>query len=176
MERLTTEAMAVAGDTHWPTGVAVSSHFTIRTLERYRTGIPCNDGAVARCQTALRKAAAQVGAIRLALTGLTLTPASVMLCASPADSAIERFADALAEALGDDAWFEADFDRTIWSSNLVHFTQAPQDPQALIIWVADRRHLDLGPSTHPYAQLVTWKFNGRHIVPATLGTAGLGGQ
>lgn len=175
MERITAEAMAVAGESHWPTGAAVSSHFTIRTLENYRSSVPKDDERVMRYQAALRQASARVGSIRLELTGLTLTPASVMLCASPADPTAERFAECLAEELADDGWFEAGFNRDIWYSNLVHFTGFPADPQALVEWVAARRNLDLGSSVHTHVDLVAWKFNHRHMVSATLGRAELSG-
>lgn len=175
IERVTAEAMAVAGESHWPTGAAVASHFTIRTLENHRSFVPKDDERVMRYQTALRQASARVGSIQLELTGLTLTPASVMLCASPSDTTIERFAEYLMEELADDGWFEAGFNRDIWYSNLVHFTGSPADPGALVEWVTARRHLDLGSSVHTYADLVAWKFNNRHMVPATLGRAELSG-
>lgn len=175
MERATAEAMAVAGDSHWPTGAAISSHFTIRTLENYRSLVPRGDERVMRYQAALRQASARVGSIRLELTGLTLTPASVMLCASPSGPAVERLAEYLAEELADDGWFEAGFNRDIWYSNLVHFNGLPADPRALVEWVAARRNLDLGMSVHTRADLVAWKFDNRHMVPVTLGGAELGG-
>ncbi len=175
MERVSAEAMAVAGDSHWPTGASISSHFTIRTLEHYRPNVAKDDERVIRYQAALRQASDRVGAIRLELTGLTLTPASIMLCASPSDHTVERFAGYLAEELADDAWFEGGFDRDIWYSNLVHFTGLPEDSQALVEWVAARRSLDLGSSVHTSADLVAWTFNDRQMVPATLGRAELSG-
>ncbi|MGW1292929.1 hypothetical protein [Streptomyces sp. NPDC002533] len=175
MDRVTAEAMAVAGGSHWPTGAAVSSHFTVRTLERYRPAVPEDDEQVLRYRAALREASARVGTIRLELTGLTLTPASVMLCASPSHDAIERFAGYLAEELASDAWFEAGFTRDIWYANLVHFTGLPENPEALVEWVAARRSLDLGASVHTFADLVSWTFDGRHMVPVTVGRAQLRG-
>ncbi|EFE75219.1 hypothetical protein SSIG_02776 [Streptomyces filamentosus NRRL 11379] len=176
MERVTAEAMAVAGGSHWPTGAEVSSHVTVRTLERYRPAVAEDDEQVLRYRAALRRASARVGTIRLELTGLTLTPASVMLCASPSDDAIERFAGYLAEELTSDGWFEAGFTRDIWYANLVHFTGLPENPQALVEWVAARRSLDLGASVHTFADLVSWTFTGRHMVPATLGSERLRGS
>ncbi|MFF0336679.1 hypothetical protein ACFYUM_29325 [Streptomyces fimicarius] len=145
-ERITAEAMAVAGDSHWPTGAVVSSHFTIRTLERYRPNVSKDDERVLRYQAALRQASARVGTIRLA------------------------------EGLASDGWFEAGFTRDIWYSNLVHFTGLPENPQALVEWVAARRSLGLGASVHTFADLVSWTFNGRHMEPATLGRAKLRGS
>ncbi|WGP10669.1 hypothetical protein [Streptomyces sp. SH5] len=176
MERMTAEAMAVAGGPHWPTGAEVSSHFTVRTLEHYRPNVAEDDERVLRYQAALRRASARVGTVRLELTGLTLTPASVMLCAAPSDDAVERFAGCLAEELAGDGWFEAGFTRDIWYANLVHFTGLPEHPQALVEWVAARRSLDLGASVHTSAELVSWTFNGRHMVPATLGSGKLRGS
>ncbi|MFJ4440425.1 hypothetical protein [Streptomyces sp. NPDC088923] len=176
MERVTEEVMAVAGEAHWPTGAANSSHFTVRTLENYRSFVPDDDERVMRYRTALRQASARTGSIRLELTGLTLTPASVMLCASPSGPAIERFAACLAEELGDDGWFEAGFTRDIWYANLVHLTGLPTDPRALVEWVAARRDLDLGSSVHTSVDLVAWTFGNRHMVPTTLGRAELNGS
>ncbi|MCF3961971.1 hypothetical protein L1885_09865 [Streptomyces fuscigenes] len=173
MERLTAEAMTVAGDSHWPTGGAVSSHFTVRTLERYRRGIR-EDERLLRYRAAIRTAAGRVGTVRLELTGLTLTPASVMLCASPSGEAAEQFAEHLAEDLADDGWFEAGFRRDIWYANLVHFTGPLANPQALVDWVDARRGLALGASVHSCVHLVAWSFDGRRMVPETLGKADLG--
>lgn len=165
LERVTAEAMAVSGDGHWPTGAARSSHFTVRALEPHRAPIPPDDERAARYGAATRAAAAQVGPVTLRLTGLTLTPGSVMLRAEPEDGTADRFAHALAEALGDDAAFEAGLHRDIWYANLVHFTAPPADPPALVDWVAARRDTDLGASTHPYAELAAWRFDGTQTVP-----------
>ncbi|MFJ6610111.1 hypothetical protein ACIQPT_07500 [Streptomyces sp. NPDC091289] len=144
-------------------------------MENYRSSIPEGDERVMRYQAALRQSSARVGSIRLELTGLTLTPASVMLCASPSGPAVEQFAECLAEELADDGWFEAGFNRDIWYANLVHFTGLPADPGALVEWVAARRNLDLGSSVHTCVDLVAWKFDARHMVAATLGRAELSG-
>ncbi|WP_234010289.1 hypothetical protein [Streptomyces sp. SPB074] len=130
LERLTAAAMAVAGDAHWPTGAVVSSHFTVRTLERHRRAVPRDDERVTRYRSALRRSCGRVGPVRLELTGLTLTPTSVMPCASSPDRAADRFAACLAEELGHDGWFEAGFTRDIWYANLVHLTGLPPRPEA----------------------------------------------
>ncbi|WP_245178814.1 hypothetical protein [Streptomyces montanisoli] len=110
------------------------------------------------------------------LTGLTLTPASVMLCASPPDEAVELLAEHLAEELADDGWFEADLKRDIWYSNLIHFAGPLADPEALIDWVAARQSLELGSTLHTCVDLIAWSFDGRHMVPTTLGKADLHGS
>lgn len=45
---ITREAMSVAGEGHWPTGTADSSHFTLRALEKHRLSVPDGDARVSR--------------------------------------------------------------------------------------------------------------------------------
>lgn len=173
VDEMTRQAMAVAGDSHWPTGAVCSSHFTVRTLERYRSHIPKDDERVACYQAAMVRAAARTDAVRLRLTGLSLSPGGVMLCADPVDAAAERLADSLADELGEAGWFEADFHRDIWYATLVHFTGAPSDPAGLIDWAAARWHMDMGMSVHTSVELVHWRFNGAQTVPKVIGAARL---
>lgn len=174
IEDLTRETMEVAGSAHWPTGYADSSHFTVRALERHRADVPAHDANVTRYLGALRTAAAAVGPISLALTGVTLTANSVMLCADPIDNKIQEFHAGLGDALGADGWLEADTDRNIWYANLVHFTSAPDHPRALIAWVATRRDFDMGLSHHHECELIVYRFNGSRITTKTLATVPLG--
>lgn len=166
---LTEEAMEYAGPGHWPTGRPVSSHFTVRVLDRFRDDLhpahPWTDermGAVAR-------AAGRTGPVRLRVTGLTLTRASVMASAEPIGSGADDFAAALAEELGPWGFYEASFDRSIWYSNLIHFTGPLAAPEALVQWVARRRALDLGVTEVPAAHLLDWKYDGCQMVPVSLG-------
>ncbi|WP_329431531.1 hypothetical protein OG564_00560 [Streptomyces sp. NBC_01280] len=165
---ITREAMSVAGEGHWPTGTADSSHFTLRALEKHRLSVPDGDARVSRYVAALRTAARVIGPVRLTLSGLTLTPGCIMLCAEPSDDAIERLYDAYEDALGEEAWLEADFDRNIWYSTLVHFTRPLTKPQAVVDWVGERRELALGQVECRHAELVVYRFNGSRIVMETL--------
>ncbi|MFB8267050.1 2'-5' RNA ligase family protein [Streptomyces sp. NPDC055955] len=168
IEDVTRNAMAVAGAGHWPTGKADSSHFTLRALENHRVSVPDGDARVARYIAALRKATSTVGPVRLTLSGLTLTPGCVMLCAEPGDDAVERLYDAYGDALAEDGWLEAGFDRNIWYSTLLHFTSPLANPQAVVQWVGDRRHLALGEVECRHAELVVYRFNGSRMVMETL--------
>jgi hypothetical protein len=174
LDVLTRQAVEMAGGSHWPTGSTVSAHFTVRSLEAHRTPIAPDDAAIARYGIALRKAAGTIsGPIRFAITGLTLTPTSVMACALPLDSAADDLAAALAGALGEDGWHEASFNRDIWYVNLVHFVGPIPDPVALVDWVSQRRQLDVGVTTAPTVELMRWEFNGAQVVPVRLVTLSL---
>src|SRR5215472_1601906 len=174
IEDLTREAMELAGRAHWPTGYADSSHFTVRALEPHRVDVPEDDANVTRYLDALRAAAATVGPISLALTGVTLTPNSVMLRADPIENTLHEFHAELGDALGADGWLEANISRNIWYANLVHFTSAPDHPRKLIDWVARCRALDMGLSHHHECELVVYRFNGGRITTEALATVPLG--
>ena len=163
----------MSGDGHWPTGTAGVAHFTVRALEAHRSAIPDDDPSVARYAAALRCAASRSRPARLRINGLTLTPSGVMACAYPDDPAAGEFAARLAGELGEDAWFEADYNREIWYSVLVHFTGPLTNPPALVDWVGARRDLDLGGTHVGAAELCRWRFNGTQPVPATLASAAL---
>lgn len=174
LDDVTREAMSYAGDGQWPTGTARSSHLTVRALEPHREEVPADDVRATRYREALVRAARRAGPVRFRLTGLTLTPSSVMLCAEPIGDPPGVLAAALADELGDAGWFEAEFRRDIWYANLVHFAGPLRDAAALVAWVRARRHRALGVSVHTYAQLAVWRFDGRQCVPEVLGEARLG--
>lgn len=108
--------------------------------------------------------------MRLRVTGLTLTRGSVMASAEPVDGAAAGFASALAEELGGAGWYEANVERTIWYTNLVHFAGPVTAPRALVGWVADRRRLDLDVTTCDRAELLDWGYDGGQMVPVRLGS------
>lgn len=170
LDRVTTEALRYAGHGHWPTGASRSSHFTVRVLDRYRDDLTADRESVGPLVAAMRRAAVASGPLRLRLTGLTLTPASVMAAAEPEDGGPAAFAAALAHELGEHGWFEADVDRTIWYANLVHFTGPIADREALVEWVADRRQVDLG-AVEARPELLDWVFEEGQMVPVLLGGA-----
>lgn len=167
LESLTTEAMQYAGQGHWATGAVRSSHFTVRVLDRYRGELSRDDPAILRQAAAMRRAASVSGVVELRLTGLTLTPASVMARAEPVGSSAETFASTLAAELGEDGWYESGVDRSIWYSNLVHFTGPVAAPAALVAWVARLREADL-PEVTTEVELLHWVFDGQQMLPVVL--------
>jgi hypothetical protein len=156
------EALTVAGPRHWPTGASDAVHFTVRAIEAHRNAIPDDDPVLTRCAAALNRAST-AQPVRLQLVGLTLTPSGVMVCAYPTDGAADEFARRLGDELGDDGWFEAALHRDIWYATLVHFTGELADPAGLVQWVAERRQLDLGVVDAATAELVAFRYTGRHM-------------
>ena len=164
------EAAALAGPGHWPSGDADLVHFTVRSLERHRENVADDDPAAARYAAALAKAAG--APIRLRLTGLTMTPVSVMACAWPCDDAADDFAATLEVALGPDGSYETG-ERDIWYANVLHFAGPVADPAGLIDWVTQRRELDLGEVTMEAAELCQWVPGPRRPAPRVLASVRL---
>jgi len=165
---LTKDAMRIAGRHHWPTGSLTAVHFTVRALEWFRTEVPEDDPSVARYTAALQRAAERAKPVALTVRGLTLSPSCIMACAEPTDGTAADFAQALAEELGADGWLEADFNRSIWYSTLVHFAGPIDDPQRLVTWITERRETLIAQATFDTAQLIRYAFNGHHTELVTL--------
>lgn len=175
LDMLATEALAIAGSDHWPTGARASSHVTVRSLEAHRDPIDAGDAAVARYGLALERTAKRCRPVRFALTGITLTPIAVMACIEPIDTAADELAMALAEELGADAWREANFDRDIWYATLVHFTGPIEDPGGLVDWVVERRRTSFGMAGSTEVELIRWTYDGHQVQPVRLSLATLAG-
>lgn len=169
LDRLTAEAAALAGATgdgaaggggggaggHWQTGQAGSAHLTVRALEFYRPSVDPDEPVIKRYLSAMERAATTVGPARIEVTGLTLTPGTVMASAVAVDDQADRFMDQLKEELGPDAWHELDYGRRdIWYLNLLHFTTDIPSPEPLISWVEAHRSISLGEATIRSAELV----------------------
>lgn len=161
LHKVMDEALQLAGPGHFQTGLAGSSHFTVRVLEYYRDEVGPDDAAVVRYRRALQLAASRCGPVALNVTGLTLTLGSVMACAVPVDDGADQFMDTLKEELGQDAWLEAGFRRDIWYLNLLHFANDITCPDRLIEWVKARRDLDLGVAHADRAHLVRYRYDDR---------------
>jgi hypothetical protein len=157
LDTLTSEAAALAGPGHWQTGQPGSAHLTVRALEGYREVIPPDDAAIQRYRAAIERAAP--GPTRFRVTGLTLTPGSVMACAVPLDASADDFMDRLTTELGPDGWFERPHGRRdIWYLNLLHFTTSVTHPEKLIGWVAGHRRTELGEVRITGAELVRFRY------------------
>jgi hypothetical protein len=169
IEHVAAAAAAIIGSHHWLAGTAARSHLTLRVLEPYRARVPAGDQRVARYAAALRTAVRGIGPIRFALTGLTLTPISVMARASPADTAADDLADAFAVALDPDGRYR---DRPgIWYVNLAYFTGPVRDAQDLIDWVAARRELTVADVLVTDIQIVRWRYTSTGMMPVVLASA-----
>lgn len=168
VERVALTAAAVVGEHHWLAGAVPRSHLTLRSdLEHYRATVPAGDPLVARYAAALRVAARGIGPIRFAVTGLTLTPTSVMACAIPADGAAGALASAFRAALqarGCDRGRPPD----IWYLNLVYFTGPVRDAQGLIDWVGARREMAVTDLLVTDLQIARWSYTGNGMRPVVL--------
>src|SRR5579859_5104667 len=100
VQRIALDAAEVVGPRHWLPGSAATSHLTVRArLEPHRAAVPDGDPMVSRYAAALGKAASDPVPIGFSLTGLTLTPISVMARATPAGPAADELAAAFADGL-----------------------------------------------------------------------------
>ncbi|MDX6260194.1 MAG: hypothetical protein QOH84_1882 [Kribbellaceae bacterium] len=157
LDELTTEAAALAGPGQWQTGQLGSAHLTVRALEYYRPTVDPDEPVIKRYQSAMERAAA-TGPARIEVTGLILTPGSVMAAAQPLDDQADLFMDQLKFELGPDAWLELPSGRRdIWYLNLLHFTTAIPDPERLIDWVGARRNSVFGKVSIDTAELVRFR-------------------
>jgi hypothetical protein len=133
---------------------------------------------IERYRTAVESAAAKAGPASFQITGLTLTPGTVMACAHPTTPAADLFLDTLADALGPDGWHELpDGRRDIWYLNLLHFTTEIPHPHRLIDWVTTHRTTPFGTTTIPTAELVRFHHEPTalrpHMRPEPLAAANL---
>jgi hypothetical protein len=169
IERVALEAAAVVGPDHWLPGAVATSHLTVRAhLEPHRAVIPAGDLLAARYAAALGKAAGEPPPIRFALTGLTLTPVSVMACATPAGPAADELADAFADQLRAVGLPDIGRLADIWYVNLVYFTGRVRDATALVDWVAARHTTAITGIRVNEIQLTQWRYAGNGMVPVPM--------
>jgi hypothetical protein len=172
IEQAAKAAAAVVGPNRWLAGAAGSSHLSLRRgLERYRRPIPPGDPRVARYAAALRSAAKATGPVRYAVTGLTLTPVSVMASAIPADTAAEDLATAFDAALHAEQCHDAGAIPELWYVNLVYFTGPVRDAEELIGWVEARREMHLADVRVAAFQIVRWQNTVNGMMPIVLASS-----
>jgi hypothetical protein len=169
IERGALGAAAVVGTDHWLPGSSATSHLTVRAhLEPRRAEIPEDDPLAARYATALRNAASDPQPMRFTLTGLTLTPVSVMACAVPATRAADELADAFADQLAAGGLPGIGRPADIWYVNLVYFTGPVRDASALVDWVAARRTTPIAEVRVTEIQLTRWRYAEGGMVPVPM--------
>jgi len=169
IERAAKAAAAVVGANHWLAGAARSSHLTLRRgLERDRRPIPPGDPRVACYAAALRSAAKATGPVRYAVTGVTLTPGSVMASATPADTAAGDLAAAFDAALHAGGCHDAGAIPKLWYVNLVYFTGPVRDTEELIGWVEARREMHVTDVRITALQIVRWQYTATGMMPIVL--------
>lgn len=174
VEKVAKAAAAFVGDSHWLAGATASSHLTLRgRMEPYRSAVPAGDPLVDRYVAALRTAATRCGPLRFTVTGLTLTPVSVMACAAPADTAANDLASAFSAALGGLGCGNSGAEPSIWYLNLVYYTGPVRSPRALIDWVQERRQTWITDIVVTSIQLVHWQHTAAGMRPTPLASVAL---
>ena len=174
IEQVARAAAAVVGADHWLAGAARSSHLSLRRrLEPRRRPIPAGDRLVARYGAALRAAAKSTGPVRFAITGLILTPVSVMARAIPADAAADDLAAIFDAALHAEGCYEAGSTPVLWYVNLVYFTGPVHAADDLAAWTEARQQMKVTDVRVAEAQIVRWQYTVTGMMPVALASASL---
>ncbi|HEY1347704.1 MAG TPA: hypothetical protein VGF54_22165 [Streptosporangiaceae bacterium] len=174
IEQASRAAAAVVGANHWLAGAARSSHLTLRRhLEPRRRPIPAGDRLVARYAAALRAAAKSTGPVRFAITGLILTPVSVMARAIPADAAADDLAAMFGAALHAEGCHQAGSAPVFWYVNLVYFTGPVHAADDLAAWTEARQQMKVTDVRVTEMQIVRWEYTVAGMVPVALASASL---
>jgi hypothetical protein len=169
IEQVARAASAVVGANHWLAGAARSSHLTLRRhLELSRRQVSSADPLVVRYAAALRSAAKATGPVRFTLTGLILTPISVMAAAVPTDTAADDLAATFDRALHAEGCRVAGAIPALWYVNLAYFTGPVRDAEELIGWVEARRVMHVADVRVTHLQIVRWQYTASGMVPIGL--------
>jgi len=169
IEQAARAAAATVGANHWLAGAARSSHLTLRRhLEPCRRHVSPADPLVVRYAAALRSAAKATGPVRFTLTGLILTPISVMAAAVPADTAADDLAAAFDMALHAQGCRDAGAIPGLWYVNLAYFTGPVRDAEELISWVEARQVMHVADVRVTGLQIVRWQCTATGMVPIVL--------
>jgi hypothetical protein len=174
IEQVARAAAAVVGANHWLAGAARSSHLSLRRhLEPRRRPISAGDRLAARYAAALRTAAKSAGPVRFAITGLILTPASVMARAIPADAAADDLAAVFDAALYAEGCYEAGSTPDLWYVNLTYFTGPVRDADELAAWTEARQQMKVTDVRVTEIQVARWRHTATGMMPVVLASASL---
>jgi hypothetical protein len=102
------------------------------------------------------------------LTGLILTPVSVMATAVPADTAADDLAAAFDVALHAEGCRDAGAIPSLWYVNLAYFTGPVRAAEELIGWVEARRVRHIAHVLVTRLQIVRWHYTATGMVPIGL--------
>jgi hypothetical protein len=175
LDELTVQVAAIAGPGHWESGRSGRAHVTIRALEPYSHDPP---GSLVMTRSWSAFEGIFVEPLQLALDGLLLAPAGVMLRCRDLDGAGDALRSAYGTALGTDDWFEDQvFARgrdPIWYCTLLHFAGLISDPPGLVEWVEARADRSVGRVSLDTFSLCRWNLDEVGMAPTALHTTTLG--
>lgn len=128
---------------------------------------------MARYAAALRAAAKSTGPVRFTITGLILTPVSVMARAVPADAAADDLAVIFGAALHAEGCHEAGSTPLLWYVNLVYFTGPVHAADDLAAWTEARQQMKVTDVRVTEMQIVRWQYTATSMMPVALASASL---
>ena len=102
------------------------------------------------------------------MTGLILTPVSVMAAAVPSSTAADNLAAAFDLALHAEGCRDAGTIPDLWYVNLVYFTGPVRDAEELIGWIEARRVMHVADVRVTRLQIVRWQHTAFGMVPRGL--------
>jgi hypothetical protein len=141
-----------------------------RHLEPRRRWIPAGDPLVARYAAALRAAAKSTGPVRFAITGLILTPVSVMARAIPADAAADDLAARFDAALLAEECHETGSTPFCGTSTWCT-SPARSTPRMTCRLTETRQHMKVTDVRITEMQIVRWQYTTTGITPVALASA-----
>lgn len=141
---LAREVEQLTGAGHFRTGHPEASHLSVRGLAPYSDSASATDELSVRFAAALSRAAVDTPPLRFAITGVTLTPISVMVQVEADGDDAWDLLRRVGDELGPDGYYESAWgQRDLFYTNVIHFADQIEDPNGLISWV--RRHRALEP-------------------------------
>jgi len=145
-----------AGSGHWAHRIS-GLHFTLRSLEHFRSSIPDNDPRRTAYAQALDAAAEGLPPTQVEMRGVCPHPAGVILVGYPVDDTLVdlqgRFAAELRarDLAGFESWI-----RNRWYLSLIHFAGPLVDVDAVIAWCDERRNMLVGVVDLDVAEIARW--------------------
>ena len=145
---------------HWAHRVS-GLHFTLRSLEHFRSSIPPDDPRRTGYAQALDAAADGLPPIRVEMRGVCPHAAGVIVVGYPVDETLAdlqaRFAAELRarDLAGFESWV-----RDRWYVSLIHFAGQVVDTDAVIAWCDERRNMQVGVVDLDVTEIARWHYFG----------------
>lgn len=133
---------SAAGPGHWAHGPE-TLHFTLRSLEPYRSVIPLDDPLRLAYASAARKATAGLAPVQVELVGVSPHSGGVVALGRPVGDGLVTLAERFAEHLGEDGAFQS-WVRDRWYVSLMHFAQPLADPKPIVTWCDEHAGVPIG--------------------------------
>jgi hypothetical protein len=117
--------------------------------------------------------AKSTGPVRFAISGLILTPISVMARAIPADAAADDLVAIFDAALHAEGCYEAGSTPALWYVNLVYFTGPVSAADDLAAWTDARQQMKVTDVRVTEMRIARWRHTTTGMMPVVLASASL---